>query len=130
MGMPNSVGNFAWGCQIPCSVGDTKSTEGVPKSLGDLARGCRIPNDTGSDAYGRRKSVFARFCNLSQVTNLLMSRFSGMILRIFENFRDFPTKPELSSLETLYCMTRNLTHHAMAHAEHGTEFARNLTKSL
>ena len=39
MGMPNSLGNFAWGRQIPCSVGDTKSTEGVPKSLGDWARG-------------------------------------------------------------------------------------------
>ena len=47
MGMPNSLGNSAWGRQIPCSVGDTKSTEGVPKSLGDLARGCRIPYDTG-----------------------------------------------------------------------------------
>ena len=45
--MPNSLGNFAWGCQIPCLVGDTKNTEGVPKSLGDLTRGCRIPYDTG-----------------------------------------------------------------------------------
>ena len=35
-------GNFAWGCQITCSVGDTKNTEGVPKSLGDLTRGCQI----------------------------------------------------------------------------------------
>ena len=48
MGMPNSLGNFAWGCQIPCSVGDTKSTEGVPKSLGDLARGCQILGGAGS----------------------------------------------------------------------------------
>ena len=51
MGMPNSLGNFAWGRQIPCSVGDTKSTEGVPKSLGDLARGCRIPYDTGDSQW-------------------------------------------------------------------------------
>ena len=43
--MPNSLGNFAWGCQIPCSVGDTKSTEGVLKSLGDLTRGCQILGD-------------------------------------------------------------------------------------
>ena len=48
MGMPNSLGNFAWGRQIPCSVGDTKSTEGVPKSLGDLARGCQILGGAGS----------------------------------------------------------------------------------
>ena len=34
MGMLNSLGNFAWRCQIPSS--DTKNTEGVPKSLGDL----------------------------------------------------------------------------------------------
>ena len=39
MGIPNSLGNFAWGCQIPCLVGDTKNTEVVPKSLGDLTRG-------------------------------------------------------------------------------------------
>ena len=42
MGMPNSLGDFAWGCRILCSVGDTKNTEGVPKSLGDLTRGCQI----------------------------------------------------------------------------------------
>ena len=48
MGMPNSLGNCAWGRQIPCSVGDTKSTEGVPKSLGDLARGCQILGGAGS----------------------------------------------------------------------------------
>ena len=48
MGMPNSLGNFACGRQIPCSVGDTKSTEGVPKSLGDLARGCQILGGAGS----------------------------------------------------------------------------------
>ena len=28
MGMPNSLRNFAWGCQIPCSVGDTKTLRG------------------------------------------------------------------------------------------------------
>ena len=39
MGIPNSLGNFAWGCQIPCSMGATKNTEGVPKPLGDLTRG-------------------------------------------------------------------------------------------
>ena len=64
MEMPNSLGNVAWGyqilqgilhgdakfsrefrmgCRIPCSVGDTKNTDGVPKSLGDLTRGCQIP---------------------------------------------------------------------------------------
>ena len=48
MGMPNSLGNFARGCQIPCSVGDTKSTEGLSKSLGDLARGCQILGGVGS----------------------------------------------------------------------------------
>ena len=31
-GMSNSQGNFAWECQIPCSMGDTKITERVPKS--------------------------------------------------------------------------------------------------
>ena len=30
------------GCRIPCSVGDTKNTEGVPQSLGDLTQGCQI----------------------------------------------------------------------------------------
>ena len=40
--MPNSPGNFAWRFRIPCSVGDTKITEGVPKSLGDLTWGCQI----------------------------------------------------------------------------------------
>ena len=55
--MPNSLGilhgdakfskEFCMGCRNPCSVGDTKSTEGVPKSLGNLTRGCRIPYDTG-----------------------------------------------------------------------------------
>ena len=54
MGMPNSlgnfawgmsIGNFAWGCQIPCLEGDIKNTEGIPKSLRDLIRGCRIPYD-------------------------------------------------------------------------------------
>ena len=44
--MPNSPEilheNFAWGCQIPCLVGDTKNTEGVPKSLGNLTR--RVPD--------------------------------------------------------------------------------------
>ena len=39
MGILNSLGNFAWGCQIPCLVGDTKNTEVVPKSLGDLTLG-------------------------------------------------------------------------------------------
>ena len=48
MGMPNSLGDFAWGCQIPCSVGDAKNTEGVPKSLGDLTRGCQILGGAGS----------------------------------------------------------------------------------
>ena len=48
MGMPNSLGNFARGCQIPCSVGDTKSTEGLSKSLWDLALGCQILGGAGS----------------------------------------------------------------------------------
>ena len=54
--------NYAWGCQIPCSVGDTKSTEGVPKSLGDLARGCQILGGAGvtgnlaSPVYGTPES--------------------------------------------------------------------------
>ena len=48
MEMPNSLGNFAWGCRIPCLVGDTKNTEGVPKSLGELTRGCQILGGAGS----------------------------------------------------------------------------------
>ena len=50
--MPNSLGNFAWGSQIPCSVGDTKNTEGVPKSLGDLTRGYQILRGAGSPMTG------------------------------------------------------------------------------
>ena len=52
MEMPNSLGilhgdakfsrEFCVGCQIPCSVGDTKITEGGPKSLGHLTWGCQI----------------------------------------------------------------------------------------
>ena len=51
MAMPNSLGIFhgdakfsreiCMGCQILCSVGDTKSTEEVPKFLGNLTQGCR-----------------------------------------------------------------------------------------
>ena len=41
MEIPNYLGKFACGCQIPFLVGDTKNTEGVPKSLGDFTRGCR-----------------------------------------------------------------------------------------
>ena len=37
------LGNFAWGFQIPCSVGDTINTERVPKSLGGLSWGARFP---------------------------------------------------------------------------------------
>ena len=48
MGMPNSLGNFAWGFRIPCLLGDTKNTEGVPKSLGDLTLGCPILRGAGS----------------------------------------------------------------------------------
>ena len=36
------------GMPYPCSVGDTKSTEGLSKSLGDLARGCQILGGVGS----------------------------------------------------------------------------------
>ena len=42
IGMPSFLGNFAWGCQIPRLVEDTKNTEGVPKSLGDLTRGAKF----------------------------------------------------------------------------------------
>ena len=45
MGMPNSVGNSAWGRQIPSLVGDTKNTEGVPKSLRNFDLG--VPNSRG-----------------------------------------------------------------------------------
>ena len=34
-----SLGNFAWGRQIPCLMGNTENTEGFPKSLRDLTRG-------------------------------------------------------------------------------------------
>ena len=43
MGILNSLGNFAWGCEIPCLMGDTKNIEGVPKSLGDLLGGAGSP---------------------------------------------------------------------------------------
>ena len=39
---------FCMGSQIPCSVGDAKNTEGVPKSLGDLTWGCQILGGSGS----------------------------------------------------------------------------------
>ena len=48
MGILNFLGNFAWGCQIPCLVGDTKNTEGVPKSLGYLTQRCQIFGGTRS----------------------------------------------------------------------------------
>ena len=53
MGIPNSLEEFAWGCQILCLVGDTKNTEGVPKSLGDFSRGCRCYKEV----YVRRDNI-------------------------------------------------------------------------
>ena len=56
MGMPNSLGNFAWDAEFPVQyIGDTKNTEGVPKSLGGLTR-CLIPYDTGHDLSNRTGS--------------------------------------------------------------------------
>ena len=47
MGEQNSLGNFAWGCQIPYYIGGANIPRefcmGVPNS-----RGCEIPYDTGS----------------------------------------------------------------------------------
>ena len=70
MGMPNSLGNFAWGCQIPCSVGDTKNTEGVPKSLGDLARGAGSPMTPAEDGEkcSRIKAVVVHILFLHSCT--------------------------------------------------------------
>ena len=42
MGMPNSLGNSAWGCRIPYYIGGANIPEGVPISLGNFAWGCQI----------------------------------------------------------------------------------------
>ena len=49
MGAPNSLGNFAWGCQIPYYIGGANIPEGVPISLGNFAWGCQILRDSSID---------------------------------------------------------------------------------
>ena len=53
MGIPNSLGNFAWGSKFPVCWGIPKTLKGFQNPCRGFdsgvpnSRGCRIPYDTG-----------------------------------------------------------------------------------
>ena len=48
IGIPNSLGNFAWGCQIPCLVGIPKTLRGFQNPREFLTGECHILGGAGS----------------------------------------------------------------------------------